>query len=53
MFDKCFADFDNPVSPYFVIINKVIMMMQFLEIVTFAEDGTALLVDEVNHYIKH
>ena len=52
MFDKGFADFDKPVSPYSVIINKVIMMMQFLKIVTFAEDGTALLVGEVNHYIK-
>ena len=52
LIDKGFANFDKPISPYSVIINKVIMMMQFLKIITFADDGTALLVGEVNHYIK-
>ena len=49
---KGFLDFDKPVSPYSVLINKVLMMMQYLQMVYYDDDGTAHLSSEVNHYIK-
>ena len=49
---KGFLDFDKPVSPYSVIMNKVLMMMQYLQMVYYDDDGTAHLSGEVNHYIK-
>ena len=52
LLDKGFADFDQPVSDYPVIMNKVLMMMDYLQMVRYDDDSTAHLVREVNHYIK-